>query len=176
MRLPHCRSMALCVAAACLALACGIGSAAESAGEMHGMGDAFAAPGVALAWGVLRDSKNADAAVVVIRLATDPQVYPFAAAAGIDPFTSQREPRLAGTRTAGGIDIRVPRARFADFPRTEILLYGSATAPPSGAPRLTVFYLGVPDTTPEFATAAALDAYLSARIARLEATPGSKTP
>ena len=41
---------------------------------------------------------------------------------------------------------------------------------------LVVFYLGVPDTTPEFATEAALDGYLADRIARLRASPGSKAP
>jgi hypothetical protein len=38
-----------------------------------------------------------------------------------------------------------------------------------------VFYLGVPDTTPEFANGASLDAYLADRIARLSAGR-SKTP
>jgi hypothetical protein len=36
-----------------------------------------------------------------------------------------------------------------------------------------VFYLGVPDTTPEFADAAKLDAYLRERIAQVR---GSKLP
>ena len=46
----------------------------------------------------------------------------------------------------------------------------------SNSPNLIVFYLGVPDTTPEFAGAAALDAYLSERIARARRESGSKTP
>src|SRR5258708_6380819 len=95
-----------------LAFACAVASAADSSRELHGMADTFAAPGVALAWSVLRDAKGGDAATVVIRLVTDPQTYPFAAATGIDPFTAGREPRLAPTRVGGGIDIRVARARF----------------------------------------------------------------
>ena len=58
--------------------------------------------------------------------------------------------------------MRVPRAHFADFPRTEVRLFGAAGAGATGAPKLVVFYLGVPDTTPEFASAAALESYLAA--------------
>ena len=42
-------------------------------------------------------------------------------------------------------------------------------------PRLVVYFLGVPDTTPEFATEANLSAYLADRIARIRA-PGAKAP
>ena len=69
----------------------------------------------------------------------------------------------------------MPRAHFAEFPRTELRFYAAGAAPAPGPPRLVVFYLGVPDTTPEFANDASLDAYLADRIARLS-TGGSKTP
>jgi hypothetical protein len=39
---------------------------------------------------------------------------------------------------------------------------------------LTVFYLGVPDTTPEFADAAKLDAYLAERLERARNSPEGK--
>jgi hypothetical protein len=57
--------------------------------------------------------------------------------------------------------VRIPRGSFADFPRTEWQFLGSGKEP-----RLTVFYLGVPDTTPEFADEARLDAYLEERLAK----------
>ena len=43
-------------------------------------------------------------------------------------------------------------------------------------PIMVVFYLGVPDTTPEFADAAKLDAYLADRIGRVRERMGSKAP
>jgi len=54
----------------------------------------------------------------------------------------------------------VPRSSFADFPSCEIHLYARDPAPPDEAPTLTVYYLGVPDTTPEFASAQQAQAYL----------------
>ncbi|MEO8304917.1 MAG: hypothetical protein ABI724_12425 [Betaproteobacteria bacterium] len=139
--------------------------AAEPAREMHGMADAFAAPGMTLAWGILRGANEA-ATVVVLRIVADPVEFPAIAATGTDPFTQRTIPLLIATANSGKLELRVSRAHFADFPRTDIKFLASASAAPSDAPKAIVYYLGVPDTTPEFATDAALDAYLVERLAR----------
>jgi hypothetical protein len=151
-----------------LVLLTGTANAADATREMHGGGDGFAAPGVALAWGVLRGATEA-ATDVVIRVETDPQRYPWLAAAGIDPFTKAEQPRLRPTASPGVLDVRIPRASFGDYPRTELRFFGSAAAAQNATPALTVFYHGVPDTTPEFTDTARLDAHLAARIAQARA-------
>jgi len=148
---------------------------AEAPREVHGMSDAFAAPGVAMAWGVVRGASET-ATVVVARIVTDPAMYPWLAVTGSDPFTHRTGPLLAATRSAGVIDVRSPRAQFADLPRTEFRLYESAAAAQQDVPALVVFFLGVPDTTPEFATEDKLQAYLGDRVARLAGTGGGKPP
>ena len=95
---------------------------------------------------------------------------------GIDPFTQREQSVLPPTSTAAAIDVRVPRAQFADFPRTEFRLFASAARRRASAPKLVVFYLGVPDTTPEFASEAALETYLAGRIAGARDGTGRKTP
>jgi hypothetical protein len=148
---------------------------AEAPREVHGMSDAFAAPGVAMAWGVVRGGSET-ATVVVARIVTDPAIYPWLAVTGGDPFTHRTGPLLAATRSAGVIDVRSPRAHFADLPRTEFRLYDSATAAQQDVPALVIFFLGVPDTTPEFATEDKLQAYLGDRVARLAGASGGKPP
>jgi hypothetical protein len=138
------------------------------------MADAFAAAGIAVAWGVVRGASETTT-VVAIRVVADTASYPWVTVEGSDPFTQRQYPLLRPTSSAGVVDVRSPRAHFADFPRTELRFYGSATEAQSGVPKLVVFYLGVPDTTPEFATEDKLDAYLTDRIARLRGG-GSKTP
>jgi hypothetical protein len=149
--------------------------AAESASEMHGMADAFAVPGVALAWGILRGASEA-ATVVVLRIVADPALYPAVAATGTDPFTQRTITVLAATRNTGRIDLRVPRAHFADYPRTDVRLYASASLGEADAPKAVVYYLGVPDTTPESASEAALDASLADRLARARAALPKQSP
>ena len=166
------------LARVCVCVAVGIAKpaqAADPAREMHGSADVFAAPGVALAWGVLRGANDATT-IVVVRIAADPAQFASVAAVGRDPFTQQVKPLLPATATTRTIDLRVPRAHFADFPRTELFLYDAAAPAQSATPKLVVFYLGVPDTTPEFATEAALESYLVQRIARARTGSGSKTP
>ena len=162
---------------ACFSVAAGVAvraSAAEAPREVHGMADTFAAAGVAIAWGVVRGASET-ATVVAIRVVTDTALYPWVAVEGSDPFTQRKDPLLQPMSSAGVINVRSPRAHFADFPRTELRFYGSAAEAQSGVPKVVVFYLGVPDTTPEFATEDKLDAYLTDRIARLRGS-GSKTP
>jgi hypothetical protein len=148
---------------------------AEPPRELHGMSDAYAAPRVALAWGILRGASETST-IVVVRIVTDPASYPWLAVAGGDPFTQRKQPLLAATRSAGAIDVRTPRAHFADFPRTELRLYDTTAAAQQDVPSLVVFFLGVPDTTPEFATEDKLQAYLGDRVARLAGTGAAKPP
>lgn len=139
--------------------------AAEEAREVHGSSDAYAEAGIALAWGVRRGSDDATTAVT-LRILADPVRYPRVEVTGRDPFTQAQRVLLAATATRGLPDLVVPRAHFADFPRTELRFHAPESA--TGRP-VVVYYLGVPDTTPEFAAAPALDQYLTDRIARARA-------
>jgi iron(III) transport system ATP-binding protein len=128
-----CREPPRCpAAAACVGLAASVELAAQPAPEVHGMADAFGAPGVALAWAVLRDAGGGDA-TVVIRVAVERERYAALAVAGIDPFTHAARTVLEATPIAGSVDVAVPRAQFADFPRTELRLFASRRrcAPPA---------------------------------------------
>lgn len=141
--------------------------------EVHGASDAFGTAGAALAWGVVRGPSEAETAVVV-RIVSDPALYPWLAADGRDPFTQRTEPLLVAIRNPGLTDLRSPRAHFADFPRTEFRFYDSAAAVRQDSPALIVFFLGVPDTTPEFETEEKLRSHLATAIARLRERTGSR--
>ncbi len=147
--------------------------AADAPLEVHGMSDAIATPEVALAWGILRGGSEATTTVVV-RIVTDPAKYGWMGVVGIDPFSKREQLLRPVAANPGTNDVRSPRSRFADFPRTEFRLYDSEAAVRSAAPALVVYYLGAPDTTPEFATEDKLQAYLAGRIARLRSRGGSK--
>ena len=134
--------------------------------QLHGASDAFVAPGVTIVWGILRGATE-EATLVVVRIAVDAKAFTHLAVDGVDPFTQQRQALLAGRPVAEVIEVRTPRPRYAELPRSELRLFRSAEALRGGSPALVVYYLSIPDTTPEFATAAALAAYFDARIAKL---------
>ncbi|HXU70362.1 MAG TPA: hypothetical protein VN947_13590 [Polyangia bacterium] len=168
-RMSRAAAIAAGIAIACFAPAPGVMAATV---EAHGALDAFAGHGVAMAWGVLRGRDDAST-LVVVRVDADPARYRSMAVAGIDPFTRAAQVIVAPAAVAGTRTVRLPRARFADLPRTEWRFY-TGVAPAAGdAPALVVEYHGVPDTTPEFDDEATLAASLAERIARARrgATP-----
>ena len=134
--------------------------------EVHGSADVYAAPGVALAWGVLRGASDADT-MVVIRIVANAKAIRVVAVYGIDPFT--RKPSSHCSHRSRSTAASTCRCRARGSPSFRAPRFAStrtAESAQSGTPKLTVFYLGVPDTTPEFADRAKLDAYLGDRITR----------
>ena len=148
---------------------------AQAQTQVHGSADVFAAPGVGLAWAIARGATESDTHVV-LRIVSAPTIYPSLAVVGVDPFSKQEKVWRAAAASAGTLELRIPRAQFADFPRTEVRLYGGATPTVAAVPALVVFYLGVPDTTPEFTDGAKLATYVADRIARIRATTGIPSP
>lgn len=161
------RAVGLSALASSLLLAAHAAYTADAPREMHGSADAFAVPGMALAWGVLRGADDART-VVVVRIVVDPTLYGDVTATGSDPFSTQKDAMPAVPKGGGVVDVRVPRAHFAAFPRTDLQFRAQA---PNAA--LRVYYLGVPDTTPEFNDEGKLDAYLRERLAQVR---GGKPP
>ena len=133
--------------------------------EAHGSGDAYAAPGIAMAWGVLRGADES-ATAVVLRIDLDPLTYATIAIDGVDPFTRKSKPLLPSTAVTGTLTFASSRARFADYPRTELRFGALRTGIGAKPATLLVYFLGLPDTTPEFDDANKLDAYLADRVAR----------
>ena len=132
---------------------------------VHGENAVFSTDGLALAWAVLRGASE-EATQVVIRLVVEPSRYGHVTVDGVDPFGGARRTLLPGTAVTTTLDVRSPRATFAELPRREIHLYATADDWQRGAPALTVYYVGVPDTAPEFDSEPALAAYLDDALRR----------
>jgi hypothetical protein len=69
------------------------------------------------------------------------------------------------------VDVRTSRATFADFPRREIHFYAASDQHAQG-PGLTVYFMGLPDTSPEFDSEAALTKYVEDTLVKLLGTKG----
>ena len=120
---------------------------------MHGADSLFVAPTVRIGWAVLKDESE-EATTVVLRVANSAAAYAAVSLEGVDPFSKSRKVLLPVQSFGRKVDLVVSRDAFGEFPSCEVHLYADQ------APTLTVFYPGVPDTTPEFTTRGAMDAYL----------------
>ena len=118
-----------------------------------------------MAWGILKAASE-DQSQVVIRIVPLSGVYAYTSVEGVDPFTQKRQEILGGHPLTGTLEIRSPRATFAEFPRREIRVF-TAGDWQARRPTLIIYYMGVPDTTPEFLTESALSAYLDAALTKL---------
>jgi len=127
---------------------------------VHGADSAFSGQGIEIVWGVLK-SEAEERTMVVIRVTNPEGRFAYLRIDGVDPFTQRRTTLTDSLPIGARADIRTPRSSFADWPRREIHLYATEADWRAGQSSLTVYYLGVPDTTPEFTSEAALDSYLS---------------
>ena len=151
--------------AAAVALLLGPLSVSAQGPELHGERDVFAAPGIIVAWAILRGATE-ETTQVVVRLAATGDAYRHVAVDGVDPFSRARRTIVPGAPVTGVLDVRSPRAGFADFPRREIRLYRTESDWRRRVVALTIYYLGVPDTTPEFTTESAALTYLAGAFKR----------
>jgi hypothetical protein len=158
-----------------LALALGLpASGAWAAREMHGETDRFAGQGLALAWAVLRGATEAEAQVLVRVVPLDARLVALSLDA-VDPFSGQRQQLLSLTGLGRGLTVAMPRSGFADHPRREFHLF-TGNGEHAQHPSLTVYYLGAPDTAPEFLEQDRLAAYLDRTLDELKRAGPRRNP
>jgi hypothetical protein len=131
----------------------------EAQETLHGADAVFHGAGLRIAWAVARDRDDAKT-VVMIHILDTTKRFRAIEVDGLDPFTQKTEIVLSRQALDGEIELALLRSRFAELPRTELRFYGD------GPIALTVYYLGVPDTTPEFADKTAARGYLAGAIAK----------
>jgi hypothetical protein len=151
--------------AACLAVFITWAPGSVAQPKVHGADSLFVTPTVKLAWGVVRGKAEADAQVV-IRVLNVAGEYRFMRVDGVDPFTKAHAVLAEGRPLGASTDIAIVRDKFVDHPSVELHFFRDEAALRAQNAALVVYYLGVPDTTPEFATAAAMDAYFSKMLDR----------
>jgi hypothetical protein len=129
--------------------------------DIHGADSIFTGPGLTIVWAVQRGARE-DESIVVTRIVDTAGRWRIVSVEGVDPFTGRRAPIADGLALDGQVDVRSPRRSFEDFPRREIRLYATREDWSAGKVALSVYYLGVPDTTPEFVLEASMLSYLAA--------------
>jgi hypothetical protein len=141
------------------------GPATAQEARVHGENSTFISPTVKLSWAVKRGPSEAETLVIVRVIAADAG-YRVVSVDGVDPFTKDRKVFVAARPLDREADLSMSRAQFADHPSTEFHFFTSAADAAANKPKLKVFYLGVPDTTPEFPDRKAAEAYLDKMLGK----------
>ena len=143
--------------------------------EIHGENSVFAGYGVAIAWGILKGATE-EQTQVIARIVPAGEGFAAVRIEGVDPFTQSRHVFIDGRSLHDRLDVRTPRGTFAEFPRREILLYRTDADWKARSATVTIYYLGLPDTTPEFISEAALFTYLDEALAKIRSAGQGNKP
>jgi hypothetical protein len=135
-------------------------NARAQAPQLHGADTVLISPTITIIWGVLRDPKQ-ELALAVARVINTARRYDFVTLEAVDPFSGRRATVAAAVPLNEQADLRSPRGSYADYPRREFHFYRSAADLRAKRPALTVYYVSLPDTTPELRSEAALQAWFS---------------
>lgn len=150
-------------------LALWLAGAAGGAEEIHGELDQFAGNGIAIVWAI-RKAPVEDQSQVIARVVPVDARWAAISIDGVDPFTRERRVVLPRTPLGSGVQTSALRGSFADLPHRQFHFYAASQTQPG----LTVYFMGVPDTTPEFLADDVLAGHLEQAVARLKAAGGSK--
>ncbi|MCX5734115.1 MAG: hypothetical protein NTW68_07305 [candidate division NC10 bacterium] len=141
--------------------------------QIHGENSSFLGQGVAMVWGVLRGVREEDTQAV-LRIVPAGGEYAAVSVEGVDPFSGTRQDLQPRRPLSPRMDVWSLRSTFADLPRREIHFYAKDDGQVR-PPALTVYFMGLPDTTPEFGSEAALLGYLDQTLEKLLSGKG-RTP
>ena len=142
--------------------------------SLHGAHEVFVSTDAAIVWAVLKapSATNSDKAAVWLRIVNTTKKFSHVSIDGVDPFSKKRERVQSGIPLRTEARVESDRDSFSDLPSREVHFYRSDADMRAEKPALTVYYLGVPDQTPEFSTRVALDAYLgAAKLVAPQASP-----
>ena len=143
--------------------------------SQHGAHEIFVSPDASIVWAVLK-APTGDKAAVWLRIVNKAKKFSHFSIDGVDPFSKKRERVQQAIPLQSEARVQSDRDTFSDLPSREVHFYRSEAALRGEKPALTVYYLGVPDQTPEFSTRAALDDYLGTAKLPAPAEPVPKTP
>ena len=139
--------------------------------SLHGAHEVFVSPDAAIVWAVLK-APTGDKAAVWLRIVNITKKFSHISIDGVDPFSKKRERVQLGVPLQAESRTESDRDTFSDLPSREVHFYRSESDLRAEKPALTVYYLGVPDQTPEFSSLTALDSYfVKVKLAKHPATP-----
>jgi hypothetical protein len=145
-------------------------SQAQGKREYHGADSIFEKEGIIILWAIFKGSTEETSWVYVkiIHKEGDSGSFQIFSIEAVDPFSNAKEWVVKGEYLKASQTVKSVRASFRDKTERRILLYRSKGDYQAEKPTMTVYYLGVPDTSPEFLSEKEIEDYFAKALERLK--------
>jgi hypothetical protein len=145
-------------------------SQAQGKREYHGADSIFEKEGIIILWGILKGSTEETSWVYIkiIHKEGDSGSFQIFSVEAVDPFSNQKEWVVKGEAFKKENMVKSIRASFREKTARRVLFYEKAEDLLKENPAMIVYYLGVPDTSPEFMTEREIENYFEKAFSRLK--------
>jgi hypothetical protein len=141
-------------------------SLAYPATEYHGADSVFEKEGIVILWAILKGQDEASSWVYIKIINSGGNPFQFYGVEAIDPFSKEKEWVVKGQKLEKENIVKSIRTTFRDKTSRRILFYRNMEALKKENPGMAVFYLGVPDTSPEVLSEKEMESYFEKVLER----------
>ncbi len=141
---------------------------AHSQTEYHGADSVFEKEGIIILWAILKGQDEASSWVYTKIIKSEGNPFRFFSVEAIDPFSKEREWVVRGGPLEKENRVRSIRTAFKDKTSRRFLFYRNAGSLEKETPDMIVFYMGVPDTSPEVLSEKEMDNYFQKASERVK--------
>ncbi len=127
--------------------------------ECHGADSVFEKEGIVILWAILKGQDEASSWVYIKIVNSGGNPYQVFSVEAIDPFSKEKEWVVKGQKLEKENVIKSIRTSFRDRTSRRILFYRNMEALEKETPGIAVYYMGVPDTSPEVLSEMEMDNY-----------------
>lgn len=136
--------------------------------EQHGADSVFEKEGIVILWAILKGQDEANSWVYIRIINSGGNPFQFYSVEAIDPFSKEKEWVVKGETLQKKNVVKSIRTSFRDKTSRRILFYRSMEALEKETPDMSVFYMGVPDTSPEVLSDKEMDNYFEKALERMK--------
>jgi hypothetical protein len=136
--------------------------------EYHGADSVFEKEGIVILWAILKGQDEANSWVHIRIINSGGNPFQFYSVEAVDPFSKEKDWVVKGKKLEKDNIVKSVRTSFRDKTSRKILFYQDMEAVGKETPAMTVFYLGVPDTSPEVLSEKEMDNYFEKALERVK--------
>ena len=136
--------------------------------EYHGADSVFEKDGIIILWAILKGQDEANSWVYTKIIKSEENPFHFFSVEAIDPFSKEKEWVVKGERLEKANVVKSIRTSFRDKTSRRFLFYRNTEALENEAPDMAVFYMGVPDTSPEVLSEKEMEGYFEKALERVK--------